>query len=327
MSLTLLTVIFKIMYKEKIAAFAPATIANLAVGFDVLGYAMNSVGDTVELTKNGKQLNRITHIENGANLPFDLEQNCCSVVIQKMQESLNLFVGVDIVIKKGFESKSGMGSSSASSAAAALAYNALIGDPFTKEELVQFAMEGERIACGAAHADNVAPAILGGLVLLRQESPFSSIHLPIPDGLYVLVFFPKVEIKTADSRSVISNAISLKKASQQWARMGAFVSSLYQNDIQLLGQSMEDLIVEESRSILIPNYTEMKAIAKQEGAISFGISGSGPSIFCLFDSKEKAEYCRIKLEELFVESNISHQTYIEAFTVNQGAKLLNAVLL
>jgi homoserine kinase len=313
------------MYKEKVSAFAPATIANLAVGFDVLGYALQNIGDTVELIKNGKQLNRIVSIKNGENLPYEVEKNCCSVVIQKMQEKLNLYVGVDIYIQKGFEAKSGMGSSSASSAAAAMAYNELIGNPFSKEELIQFAAEGERIACGTAHADNVAPAIMGGLVLIHQENPFSLISLPIPKDLFVFVFFPRIEVKTADSRSVVGDTIPLKKASQQWAKLGAFVSSLYQEDLNLFSQSMQDLVVEEKRSILIPNFSEMKEIATNEKALSFGISGSGPSVFSIFNSREEAEYCRLKFEELFNKSDIQHQAYIEAFKVNEGAKLLNSV--
>ncbi|MCH2023903.1 MAG: homoserine kinase, partial [Saprospiraceae bacterium] len=169
---------------KEICAYAPATIANLSVGFDVLGIALDSIGDKVSLILNGNKNNRVTEIINGYNLPKDIEKNCCSVVIQKMQQKLNIYNGVDIRIRKGFKSGSGLGSSSASSAAAAYAYNELIGKPFTEQELVYFAAEGEFVACGTAHADNVAPSIMGGLVLIRSHNPVDIIKLPIPKNLH-----------------------------------------------------------------------------------------------------------------------------------------------
>ncbi len=174
---------------KKITAFAPATIANLSVGFDVLGLALDSIGDTVEVSVNGSDKNRITEIINGVHLPMETEKNCCSVVIRKMQEQLGEYIGVDIKITKGFKSGSGLGSSSASSAAAAYAYNNLIGSPFSEQEMVVFAAEGERVACGAAHADNVAPSLMGGLVLIRSHSPIDIIRLPVPKTFMRCCFF------------------------------------------------------------------------------------------------------------------------------------------
>lgn len=172
--------------QNKVCAFAPATIANVNVGFDVLGLALSSIGDKVEVTPNALKENRIVQIDNHDALPTNVNKNSCTVVIRKMQEAVENPVFVDVKIKKGFASGSGLGSSSASSAAAAFAYNALLGSPFSTEELLPFAAEGERIACGSAHLDNVSPALLGGVILLHNKKP---IRLPVPKGLFAVSFF------------------------------------------------------------------------------------------------------------------------------------------
>jgi homoserine kinase len=288
-------------------AFAPATIANLNVGFDILGLALQNIGDTVEITPNQLNYNRITEIVNGANLPFDVSKNSCSVVIQKMQESINDLQGLDIKITKGFASGSGMGSSSASSAAAAMAYNLMQNNRFSKLELIQFAGEGERIACGAAHFDNVAPAIMKGITLVKDYN--CVLKLPVLEDLFALVIFQQIEIKTAYSRSILPQNIPLKDTVSQMANIGSFVSSLYTNDYKLFSKSMIDLIAEPHRSNLIPNFKEMKAIALQNEAIAFGISGSGPSVFCLVKGKNSLENIQIKIENYLNNKNVVYESY------------------
>lgn len=308
---------------EKIIGFAPATIANFSVGFDVLGMALESVGDRIELVKNNTKDNKILEIEGGAGLPMEADKNCCSVVIRKMQEQLNVFEGVDIRIKKGFKSGSGMGSSSASSAVAAYAYNQLIGSPFSEQELVVFAAEGERVACGAAHADNVAPAIMGGLVLIRSHDPIDVIRLPIPKGLYAVLLFPDIKINTADSRAVMQQRITLSTACHQWANLGAFVASLYQNDLDLLARSMRDFVAEPVRSLFIPKFDALKAAALENNALGFGISGSGPSVFALAKSKEEAKAIQDAMLVEFEGSNIQTTSFIESLEGNQGARIID----
>jgi homoserine kinase len=309
---------------KKISAFAPATIANLSVGFDVLGMALDSIGDSIELTINDSPNNTITSIEGGGNLPTDPAKNCCSVVIRNMQEQLNDFVGVDIKLRKGFKSGSGLGSSSASSAVAAYAYNQLVGAPFTEQELVVFAAEGERIACGAAHADNVAPALMGGLVLVRAHQPIDIVALPIPDGLHAVLFFPDVKINTADSRAVMNKNISLGKAAKQWANLGAFVASLYQNDLDLLARSLQDFVAEPVRSLFIPKFQELKTAAMNNQALGFGISGSGPSVFALAANKEQAEAIRQSFDQVFANNTIQTMSFVESLSNNQGARLIES---
>lgn len=309
---------------KKVCAFAPATIANLSVGFDVLGLALDSIGDKVEVAYNDTNENRVLEIRNGAKLPTSPSENCCTVVIKKMQEKLNTSKGVDVRIEKGFKSGSGLGSSSASSAAAAFAYNELAGRPFSEQELVVFAAEGERVACGAAHADNVAPAVMGGLVLVRAHSPIDIVRLPIPQDLYAVLLFPDVEINTADSRAVMQNSISLKSACNQWANLGAFVASLYQNDLGLMARSFQDFVAEPVRSTFIPKFNALKKAALESKAIGFGISGSGPSVFALAKGREQADYIKNQMAAVFEGTSVKTLSFVESLNNNQGSRIVSS---
>lgn len=306
--------------KEKICAFAPATIANVNVGFDSLGMALSGVGDKVEIKFNGLNENRIIEIISKTPLPKKPDKNCCTVVIKKMQETLRSKLCVDIRIKKGFASGSGLGSSSASSVAAAFAYNALAGNPFNSKALLNFAAEGERIACGSAHLDNVAPALLGGIVLLHENNP---ITLPVPKGLHAVSFFPNIEIKTSIARSIIPPKTSLTLTSWQVAAMGAFVAGLYRNDLNLIKSALKDYLIEPTRKILIPFFDEMRDAAMLQGAITFGISGSGPSVFALVPSKEIGENVKQSLEKLYEGSSISTLSFVQPISSQGGALLCN----
>jgi homoserine kinase len=274
---------------KNIKAFAPATIANFNVGYDILGLSLNNIGDEVELTFNGTKENKISKIINGDNLPYEIDKNCCSVVIRKMQEDQNNFRGVDIVLTKGFAAGSGLGSSSASSAAAAYGYNKLIGSPYSNKELVAFAAEGERVACGSPHIDNVAPSILGGLILAKGNNPSDILELPIINNLYAVTLYPNIKVNTSDSRKILKDNVPLATFSKQVAFMGSFVMSLYEKDINLFSDSLQDLVIEPIRSLLIPKFQEMKSEALKNNALAFGVSGSGPSIFAIAEGAENAK--------------------------------------
>jgi homoserine kinase len=292
---------------ETYKAFAPATIANLNVGFDILGLALQNIGDTVEITLNELNYNRITNIVNGANLPFEVNKNSCSVVIQKMQEAINDFKGLDIQITKGFDSGSGMGSSSASSAAAAIAFNLMQNNRFSELELIQFAGEGERIACGSAHFDNVAPAIMKGITLVKNEN--CVLKLPVLEDLFALVIFQNIEIKTEYARSILPQTIPLEYAISQMANIASLVSALYTKDYNLFKDCMIDLIAEPYRSKLIPNFKELKAIAIQNNAIAYGISGSGPSVFCLAKGKYNLDIIQNNCINYLNNKNVVYKCY------------------
>lgn len=305
---------------KTICAFAPATIANVNVGFDVLGLTLSTIGDKVELCPNNTGENRITEIQNGPNLPFEADKNCCTVVIRKMQEQLNRYFGVNVKIKKGFASESGLGSSSASSAAAAFAFNELLDKPFKRKELVAFAAEGERIACGSAHLDNVAPAILGGMVLVHDQD---LVRLPLPENLYVVAFLPDIKINTSDARSILKNTVPINILSKQVANMGAFVASLYQQDMAMFSRSLNDFAIEPTRKLLIPGFDEMKQQALQNNALTFGISGSGPSVFAIAKNKKEALNIDSCLQEICHNSGIQTQSYVEPLNNHKGACITN----
>ena len=273
---------------EEIKIFAPATVANLSCGFDVLGCCLQNVGDEMLLKKNDLNQLRITKI-TGADLPMEIHQNVAGVAILAFLDRLGSKQGFDIEIHKKIRSGSGIGSSAASSAGAVYAVNKLLDDPFTNNELIEFAMQGELLASGNAHADNVAPALLGGFSLVRSYAPLEILALPAPSEIRMVVLHPMIEIKTRDSRSIIKQNVTLASAIAQWGNLGAFVSALYTNDYKLMGRSLHDAIVEPVRSILIPYFDELKKLALDNGALGFGISGSGPSVFAMCQGDSAAE--------------------------------------
>ena len=309
---------------KEFIAFAPATIANFNVGYDVLGLSLNDIGDEVKLIINGSKQNKIIEIINGKGLPFNVDKNCCSVVIQKMQEAQQKFIGVDIIIKKGFAAGSGLGSSSASSAAAAFAYNKLIGSIYTTKELVFFAAEGERIACGTPHIDNVAPALLGGLILTIGNTPNDIIELPLIDDLYAVTLFPSIEIKTSDAREILNDtSINLPTLSKQVSLMGSFITSLYEKDLELFSTSLIDMVVEPKRSKLIPKFRELKIAAFQSKALAFGISGSGPSVFAIAKNNKQASKIEKSLENVFLNTSIKIKTSKHLIHKESGTRMIH----
>jgi homoserine kinase len=272
---------------KSIRVFCPGTIANVSCGFDVLGLSLAGVGDYMTVTQTAIKGITISEIL-GQDLPMETTQNVAGVAGLALLEALGSDAGFDIKIDKRIKAGSGIGSSAASSAGAVWAINHLLGNPFTTKELIPFAMEGERLASGVAHADNVAPALLGGFSLVRSTDPLDVISLPSPSELYATVIHPQIEIKTADSRMILKSNLSLKDAITQWGNVGGLVAGLYREDYELIGRSLQDVVIEPVRSILIPGFNEIKAAALNAGALGGGISGSGPSVFALSKGKDKA---------------------------------------
>ena len=272
---------------KSIRVFCPGTIANVSCGFDVLGLSLAGVGDYMTVTQTTIKGITISEIL-GQDLPMETTQNVAGVAGLALLEALGSDAGFDIKIDKRIKAGSGIGSSAASSAGAVWAINHLLGNPFTTKELIPFAMEGERLASGVAHAENVAPALLGGFSLVRSTDPLDVISLPSPSELYATVIHPQIEIKTADSRRILKSNLSLKDAITQWGNVGGLVAGLYREDYELIGRSLQDVVIEPVRSILIPGFNEIKVAALNAGALGGGISGSGPSVFALSKGKDKA---------------------------------------
>ena len=304
-----------------IKVFAPATVANVASGFDVLGFALEKPGDTVELTVKQEKRVRIVKITGDKGvLPFDTKKNTAAVAVEAFLKSINYPFGIDIVLHKQMPLSSGLGSSAASSVAAVFGANILADDPLKKNELLDFTMQAEKAACGAAHGDNTAPSLLGGFVLIRSYKPLDVIKLPVPEGLSCVVAHPHTEVNTGDARKILKKEVSLSKAISQWGNLAALVAALYENDLSLLGRSLMDVIVEPVRSLLIPGFNRVKAAALETGALGCSISGSGPSVFALCANMNSAQKVGSAMEESFKEAGLECDLYVSM--VNQKGPLI-----
>lgn len=300
---------------SKIKIKAPATIANLSCGYDLLGLAINDPGDVIEAELNNSGKIIIKSITGFNNLSKDPDKNVVGKVLQAVQKKMNLKYGFSIKLHKGINQGSGIGSSAASSAAAAVAAHHLLGKPFTDNELVDLAMEGELLASGEKHADNVAPSILGGITLIRSYNPLDIIRLEAPSNLYCIVFHPHTELKTSESRAVVPKQIPVKTAIAQCGNLASFVSGILQSDYNQISKSLQDFIAEPYRASLVPAFNEVKNAAIKSGALGAGISGSGPSVYALCKSKRDIENVRDSMKHVYVNNNIKYDVFISK--VNQ----------
>ncbi len=298
--------------KDIIKVFAPATVANVVCGFDVLGFAVNEPGDEVVMRLTPEPGIRLVKITGDhGKLPLDAKKNTVSASVQHYLSHLNrLDIGVEIELHKKMPIGSGLGSSSASTVAGLFAINQLMGGLLTAKELVPFAMKGEELACGYGHADNVAPALMGGFVLVRSYNPLELISLPTPSNLYAAIVYPEVDVPTKDARQMIRSKVLLKDAVIQLGNVAGLVAGLYMNDIDLVGRSMKDVLVEPVRSILIPDFYILKESAMQNGAVGFGISGSGPSVFALTKDRETAKKITDGLQKHLAKLSINSKAFI-----------------
>ena len=306
-----------------VKVFAPATVANVVCGFDVLGFAVNEPGDEVVMRlvdKPGVRLLKITGDEG--KLSLDTKKNTVSASVQHYLNHLNrLEVGVEIELHKKMPIGSGLGSSSASTVAGLYAINQLMGNLLTAKELVPFAMKGEELACGFGHADNVAPALMGGFVLVRSYEPLDLIALPTPENLFAAIVYPHVNVPTKDARQMMPSKVLLKDAVTQWGNVAGLVSGLFLNDIDLVGRSMQDVLIEPVRSILIPDFEVLRALAMQNDAVGFGISGSGPSVFALTKDIETARKITDAQQKHLVKLNIKSNAYVSSVNA-EGPRML-----
>lgn len=291
----------------------PGTVANLVCGFDILGMALNEPNDIMEVTLLDEP-KVIIHNRDNYNLPTDPEKNVAGVVFLSVMEKVGVNVGFEVTIEKHIKPGSGIGSSAASAAGAAVAANHLLGNIFTNDEVVQFAMNGEKLASGVKHADNIAPCILGGVTLIRSIHPLDIIHLASPD-LFVTVVHPQIEVRTSDARQILRQQVLLKDAIKQWGNIAGLVTGFMKNDLDLIGRSLEDVIIEPIRSILIPGFDEVKANCKEAGALGGGISGSGPSIFMLSKEEKTAKDVEAAMKDVYNRIGIDYNTYVT--TINK----------
>jgi homoserine kinase len=267
---------------DAVTAFAPATVSNVACGFDVLGFALNAPGDEVSarfVEGAGVLIDDITG--DHGRLPRDPAKNTASVAAQALLSALGERRGVALTIRKGLPLSSGLGGSAASAVAAVVAVDGLLGARASLETLMACAFEGERLGAGSAHGDNIGPAVYGGFVLVRVANPPDVIRLPVPPGLTAVVVHPDLEIETARARALLGTTVPLSDAIRQWANLGALVDALHRADFELMARALEDTIAEPRRAPLVPGLAAIKQAAAGAGALGCSLSGSGPSLFAL----------------------------------------------
>jgi homoserine kinase len=269
-----------------VTAFAPASIGNVAVGFDMLGLALAGAGDRVQARRTDTGSATIADVrgldgERHPYLSMDARSNTASIAAQALLDAHGAGLGVDLKVMKGVPLQSGMGSSAASAVAAVVAVNALLEAPLPVESLLPFALEGEKFASGGLHADNVAPSLLGGLVLCPQVLLPEVIRLPVPNGVSAVLLHPDLQVNTAQARRGLAKGYSMQQWLEQQGLLAGFIAACAASDIELIRRTLRDVIIEPQRSSKVPCFDAVKAAAMRAGALGCSLSGSGPSMFAL----------------------------------------------
>jgi len=297
------------MTEKMIRIFAPATISNVGSGFDIMGFAIEGAGDTLEMElRNDSSF--IIDNKTGIQLPPGSRDNVIYPVIKALQKEMGVDIGVNIIFTGKLKPGSGMGSSAASSVAAAYGFNKLLGSPLRRKELIKYAMEGEKHASGTGHADNVAPCMLGGFSLIRSYRPLDIIEIPYPESLFCSAVLPGISIKTSEGRSVLDKSHSLDKTITQTGNAASLIAGLITGNYELIGRSMVDVIAEPRRKSMIPGFDDVRKAALKAGALGCNISGSGPAVFALSANIETARESGNAMVEIFRNNNLDCQLMI-----------------
>lgn len=306
---------------RQVSVQAPATVSNVVCGFDCLGFAVDAPFDEMTVRLVDERVVRISE-HSGFGLPLEPDKNVAGVALTAMMDKLEGNIGFEVEITKHIKPGSGVGSSSASSCGAVVAANHLLGGRFSRAELVELAMEGEKLAAGEKHADNVAPCIYGGFVLVRSIDPLDVVAIDSP-ALFTTVIHPQIEITSFEARAILPKEVPLKTAVRQWSHLGSLVAALARGDYGLIARSMEDFIVEPVRKSLIPAFDNVKADSLAAGALGGGISGSGPSIFMLSEREETARAVERAMRDVYSQTRIEFNTYVSGINPN-GVKIVNS---
>lgn len=293
---------------DEVRVLAPATVANVVCGFDCLGFALAEPFDEMIVRKIAEHEVRIIN-RDSYGLPTDSAKNVAGVALQAVLDTINAGFGFEVEITKHIKPGSGIGSSAASAAGAVIAANRLLGDRFSKLELVELAMAGEMLASGSRHADNLAPCIFGGFTLVRSTEPLDIVQLSFPP-LYVTVIHPQIEIKTSEARAMLPKDVPLKDAIRNWSNLGALVAALAKGNYDLISRSLEDSIVEPVRKSLIPKFDDVKAACLAAGTLGGGVSGSGPSMFMISETSESAHAVEAAMRNVYTLTGIDFNIYV-----------------
>ena len=309
--------------RNEVHVFAPASVANVACGFDTLGFAIQRPGDDIVVRFSSQPGLTISRIEgDNGKLPLEPLKNTAGVAAGSLMKHLGVVQGIEMEIHKGIPIGSGLGSSACSAVAGALAVNELMGRPLSKEELLPFALEGEAIASGGdIHADNVGPCLLGGMVLVRSNKDLDTVNVPVPDDLYAAVVLPELEILTVNARNILRKEIPMEEAITQWGNVGGMVAGLMMRDYSLIGRSLQDVIAEPYRSRLIPGFYRVKQAALNAGALGCSISGAGPAVFALCQGDETAFKVGIAMQQAFEDVQISCERFISTINTHGAQRI------
>ncbi|MFA9290142.1 MAG: homoserine kinase [Solirubrobacteraceae bacterium] len=305
---------------EQIKVFSPASVANLSCGFDVLGLALDSKGDDIMVKKIKRKEIILIHTDN-YNLPLTVNENVSGKAAQAILDDLNLDFGFEITTHKNIHPGSGIGSSSSSATGTVFAINQLLGNILSEQQQLHYSLIGEHVASGSFHADNVAPSLLGGIILIRGYNPLDYIKLPVPSELWVSVITPKIQIKTYDARRVLKQKVMLKNAIQQCGNLAGLVAGFYRSDYELISRSLVDVLIEPQRAVLIPKFTDLKKKSIAAGALGTGISGSGPSVFSLCKGEENAKKISEVFNSIYKKTGIEYELIVSKVN-EKGVKII-----
>ncbi len=309
------------MARHSALAFAPATVGNVGIGFDILGHALPAIGDRVRATRADRPGVRIVSITGvAAELPLEAERNTAGVAVMSLAESLTLPFGIELAIEKGIPLGSGLGGSAASAVAALVAANELLDLPLSRLELLAHAIRGETLASGSRHADNVAPSLFGGLVLTVGIDQPRIKQIPVPPGIRCVLVHPHLFLSTREARAILRDTVSLPDLVWQTANLAGFLASCYTNDLALMRAAFEDVLIEPQRARLIPGFPEVKRSALEEGALGCSISGAGPSVFAWCEAPHASAICAAMVQE-FAKRDLACDHWIAAIG-DEGAVLV-----
>ncbi|MDX2286620.1 MAG: homoserine kinase [Bacteroidia bacterium] len=310
--------------RNEVHVFAPASVANVACGFDTLGFAIQRPGDDVvaRFSKKGSGLTISRITGDGGKLSLKAEENTAGVAALALMEHLGVVQGIELEVHKGIPIGSGLGSSACSAVAGAMAVNELMGRPLSKRQLLPFAVKGEALASGGAiHADNVGPCLLGGMVLVRSNKELDAVNIPTPEQLYAAVVLPEMEILTVDARNILRKEIPMADAITQWGNLGGMIAGLMKSDYELISRSLQDVIAEPYRSKLIPCFYEVKQSALNAGALGCSISGAGPAVFALCKGDETAFRVAIAMQLVFQDAGIGAERFISPINTHGAQRI------
>ena len=284
---------------KKVKVYAPGSIGNVGCGFDVFGLAIDAIGDFLEVEENSTGQLRIIDIKGDPTIPLDPEKNIVTVGAKNLLLEFGSTLGFDFKITKGVLAGSGLGSSGSSATAGVFAINELLSKPYTKQELIKYAAVGEQIASRQVHYDNVAPSMLGGFTVIRSSDPLEILQVAVPKNLYLAIVKPSVVIKTADAKKILGDSIAIENAVSQFGNIAGLIIGMQNDDISLIGRSVEDVLATPIRSGLIPKFNEAKEAAFKAGAAGYNISGSGPAMFAICDGSNAAEGVLSALQDIY----------------------------